>query len=108
MTTNSNSTSPFNADKPELLHKFLDRYGVRYNRNRIGWQPVSCVDSGAHPKGDRNPSASVNLTVGYYTCHACGLKGDTFSLMLELENMKAVDVLNTFEQERDTDDGWLI
>ena len=105
---NSRSTSPFSADKPSLLSKLLDRYDVRYSRTRIGWQPVSCLDSGAHPRGDRNPSASANLGNGYYTCHACGLRGDTFALMMHLEGKKAAEVLDILEEERSDDDGWLI
>ena len=107
--TNSHSTSPFSANKQELLRSVLERYDVRFSRVRRGWQQISCLDSEAHPRGDRNPSASANLDVGYYTCHACGLKGDGFALMLHLEGMKAADVLAELKQERGkVEETWLV
>lgn len=85
-------TSPFRCDKTELLRRVLNRYDVQL-RPRLGWQPVSCINRGWHARGDKNPSASAHLGYGRYTCHACGLHGDGFQLMLELENMQAKEVL---------------
>ena len=102
-------SNPFTADKPSLMLKVLDRHDVRYNRNRTGWQSVRCIDPDAHFHGDRNPSGSVNLQVGYYTCHSCGLKGDAFDLMLHLESLKAVRVLEVLEEDAGKEeDTWLI
>lgn len=84
--------SLFEVDKSELLLKVLDRYGVQV-RPKLGWQPVRCINDNFHYKGDRNPSAAVNLPLGRYMCHACELRGDGFQLMLDMEQMKAKDVL---------------
>ncbi len=85
-------SSPFSVDKTELMLRVLDRYGVQI-RSRLGWQPVHCINAAGHSHGDRNPSASVNLTHGRYMCHACQMRGDGFQLMLDIEQMEAKQVL---------------
>lgn len=85
-------SSAFAGDKTALLEAVLDRYDVRFRPDHTGNQKVRCLDSTAHPNGDRNPSASVRLPVGLYNCFACGLSGDGYDLMLALEGMKAKDV----------------
>jgi len=85
-------SSPFTVDKAELLLKVLDRYGVQV-RQKLGWQPVRCINDSWHYKGDRNPSAAVNVPLGRYMCHACDLRGDGFQIMLDMEQMAAKDVL---------------
>ena len=72
----------------ELMRTLLHREGTRI-RERNGWQPISCVNKKAHSHGDKNPSASVNLTAGKYHCMACGLKGDAFDLGKELYGVDA-------------------
>lgn len=73
--------------KGEQMRQVLDRHGTHYRPDHLGWQKVRCINSGAHSHGDRNPSASVNVTEGAYTCFACGLKGDAYSLLMQLEGM---------------------
>lgn len=90
--------SLFNVDKTELLLKVLDRYGVQV-RHKLGWQPVRCINDNWHYKGDRNPSASVNVPLGRYMCHACDLHGDGFQLMLDMEQMKAKEALSALGME---------
>lgn len=68
--------------RSELLHSLLRERGVHFNPSRMGWQKVSCYGSG-HRYGDRNPSASINLSTGYYQCFACGLKGDAVALVMQ-------------------------
>ena len=82
----------FGRDKTALLEEVLERYAARYRPHHSGNQKLSCINQDAHPNGDRNPSASVNLNKGLYHCFACGLSGDGYDLMLELEGMKAKDV----------------
>lgn len=86
------SNSPFSRDKAALLAAVLDRYGVRYRHTATGNQKVRCLNKSAHPGGDRNPSASVRLGAGLYNCFACGLSGDGYDIMLEIEGMKATQV----------------
>jgi len=69
------------SDKQGALRRALDALGVRY-RDRSGWQPVRCPNRDAHSRGDRRPSASVNLELGRFRCHACGLAGDGYDLCL--------------------------
>jgi len=66
--------------KGELLRNYLEERGVRLPFG-FGYRKVSCFNKEAHPRGDRNPSASVNLTTGKYKCFSCGLAGDVFDLM---------------------------
>ena len=66
--------------KGELLRAYLEQRGVRIPHS-FGWRKVSCFNDAGHARGDRNPSASVNLTTGRYKCFSCGLSGDVFDLM---------------------------
>jgi hypothetical protein len=84
--------SPFDVDKGDLMRNVLDHLNIRYRREYRGWQKVRCP-SDNHRHGDRNPSASVNVPIGQYHCHACDLKGDGFDLMLRVEGLKAKDAL---------------
>jgi DNA primase len=47
---------------------------------RSGWQPIRCPYH-----GDTHASASVNLAHGAFHCHACGIKGDAYSLIQQHE-----------------------
>ncbi len=58
---------------------FYDAIGI----NLPGWAqreaPVRCfADPGAHRRGDRDPSCSVNLRHGAWHCHGCGAKGGPY------------------------------
>jgi hypothetical protein len=83
----------FDTDKHDLIVAVLDHLDIRYRPSHLGWQKVSCP-SEFHARGDRNPSASVHLRYGKFHCHACGLHGDGFDLMLEVEGLQALDVLS--------------
>lgn len=72
--------------KPELMERVFDHLGVRITP-RMGWQSIHCVNKAAHSHEDRNKSASVNMTVGYYKCHGCGMKGDGWDVMREVEGL---------------------
>jgi hypothetical protein len=80
------------TDKGELLRSFLEERGVQLP-SRQGWTKISCFNDAAHPRGDRNPSASVNLDKGRYRCFACGIEGDAYDLLQQLEGL-------TFAQAR--------
>ena len=71
--------------KSDLLRTFLEQRGVRVP-SRMGWAKISCIGP-AHFRGDRNPSASVNLTTGRFRCWSCDLKGDIYDLLQILENL---------------------
>jgi hypothetical protein len=63
--------------KGDLLRSYLERKGASLPAGS-GWRQMRCFNTAAHSRGDRNPSASVNLTTGRYKCHACGLNGDVY------------------------------
>lgn len=67
--------------KGELLRSYLEARGLQL-RGGMGWRKVSCYNKAAHPRGDRNPSASVNLSKGRYQCFACGISGDVYDLLM--------------------------
>jgi hypothetical protein len=94
--------------KGELLTQFLEERGVRLHV-RAGWQKISCVNDAAHPRGDRNPSASVNLTEGKYKCFACDMGGDVYDLLKVLENLDFVTARATLGGEATTqkEETWL-
>jgi DNA primase len=94
---------PFGVDKTDLITRVVERYGARI-RHRQGWQALRCIRP-SHD--DRNPSASVNLATGQYLCHSCGLSGDGFDLMLELEGLKAKDATEALRLDRAVDSEWL-
>lgn len=75
------------SQKSELLKAFLEERGVRIPFGLGGWRKVSCFNDPAHPRGDRNPSASVNLSTGRYHCFACGISGDVYDLLQLLEGL---------------------
>lgn len=81
--------------KGEALARFLEDRGVRFNRTRMGWQKVSCMNDAAHPRGDRNPSASINLSLGKYRCFACDLHGDVIDLIQEEKSLTYSEALST-------------
>lgn len=48
------------------------------------WGPAHCI-SPQHV--DENMSASANPSAGAYVCHACGIKGDAFAVLQQIENI---------------------
>ena len=80
--------------KGELLRAYLEERGVRISGS-FGWRKVSCFNKAAHPRGDRNPSASVNLTTGRYKCFACDLSGDVYDLLMAESGLSYKQALAT-------------
>lgn len=74
-------------DKSELLEQVLDRYDIRFKPSYNGWQSVRCPNEAAHVHGDRNPSARANLQYGMFACMGCELKGDGYSILMEIEDL---------------------
>jgi hypothetical protein len=82
-------------DKGAALVKFLEDRGARFSATRAGYQKISCINEAGHPRGDRNPSASINLTTGYYRCFACDLSGDAIDLIQALDGLTYSAALTT-------------
>ncbi len=74
-------------DRPELLEKVLDRYGVDFNNARSGWQSVRCPNELGHARGDENPSSRINLTFGAAKCMGCGLSGSGYDVIMAVEGI---------------------
>lgn len=85
MPAHAVSMSQDSMTKGDQLRAYLEEQGARV-RDRGGWQKISCIGP-AHARGDRNPSASVNLALGKYHCFACDLQGDVYDLLHKLENL---------------------
>ena len=99
MSDYSNGNSLFNTDKEQLMMYVLDKYDVRYNAGKQGWQKVRCFNEYGHTKGDKNPSGSVNLGYGHYRCFACELSGDGYEILRELESWGVKQVNEAFGGE---------
>lgn len=77
-----------------LMAVVLVHYGADLTRvATVGWKPVKCP---FHP--DRTASASVNLNLGGFRCHACDVKGDALKLIMEQEGISYKDAV-TFAKE---------
>ena len=97
-------------DKSQLMEVALDRYNVHFVSTRSGWQPVRCPNELGHAHGDTNPSASLHLGYGAINCHGCGLKGDAYSIVMDIEQLDfraAVELLGEPNVEEEQSD-WII
>ena len=97
------------SDKGDLLRTFLEERGARL-ATRQGWQKISCINAAGHARGDRNPSASVNLTTGKYTCFACGMSGDAYDLLMAEQGLtfkQAKTTLGGVATRKVVEDTWL-
>lgn len=88
--------SVFAIDKGAALRTALDRLGVRH-KDKQGWQQIHCPNQDGHPTGDKHPSCSVHLGAGKIHCFACGLAGDVFDMMQEINGDSAKEVLAWLE-----------
>jgi len=96
-------------DKPDLMEKVLDRYGIRFKPNHAGWQGIQCPDEAAHAHGDKNPSCRLNITLGLVRCMGCDLVGDGYNVMMTIENidfLAAKEQLGKVRVEEESD--WII
>ena len=92
-------------DKAELLEKVLDRYGVDFISTRSGWQSVRCPNELGHARGDENPRARINLTFGMAKCLGCGLSGDGYNIIMDVEGLDfkaAVKALGSVRQREES------
>ena len=64
------------------IQPVLEHYGATNLRETWGWQKMKCV---VHE--DSTASASVNVTENAFACHACGVKGDTYKIIMEKEGV---------------------
>ena len=68
-------------EKPSI-EEYLNYLGAEIPARGSGWRKMKCcfhIDSHA--------SAAVNYDKNAFVCHGCGVKGDTYSLIMEKEGM---------------------
>jgi DNA primase len=65
-------------ERPDLA-AVLDHYGVTFNPDRTS-QKILCPVHEEYVE-----SCSVNLDEGWFNCHACGAKGDSWNLIMAKE-----------------------
>jgi DNA primase len=78
-----------------MKHSIIDvlqHYGVTNIRESHGWQKMKCP---IHE--DSHASAGVNIEENIFTCHGCGVKGDTYKLIMEKEGVNFNEAINLAE-----------
>ena len=85
--------------KNNKLDKFsaISALFARYNEPLPmgdNWHPVHCISPKHH---DENRSASVNPAAGAYVCHACGIRGDAFAVLQQIEHVDFVSSLHILQ-----------
>lgn len=78
------------------IRGYYDELGIQIR----GWgrseASTSCfAEAGAHNRGDRDPSCSVNLEHGAWHCHGCGARGGAFdaATAVGLTPRSAIDLM---------------
>jgi len=71
----------------------LEHYGVTNIRECHGWQKMKCP---IHE--DSHASAGVNIEENIFTCHGCGIKGDTYKLIMEKEGVSFNEAIKYAEE----------
>lgn len=74
------------------IQPVLEHYGVTNLRQTWGWQKIKCP---VHD--DATASASVSIEDNAFACHACGVKGDVYKIIMEREGVGFSEAI-TFAQ----------
>ena len=65
------------------IRGYYHRLGVQLPERARREAAVRCfADPGAHRRGDRDPSCSVNVINGAWQCHGCGARGGAYDAAL--------------------------
>ena len=75
------SDAIFEAKEEQHIKNYLESMTGQH----ISDKNFKCINSLAHKKGDKHPSA--NIYKGHYNCFACGLKGNIFKMCEYLEGL---------------------
>ena len=68
-------------EKPSI-EEYLNYIGAATPAKGSGWRKMKCPFH-----DDSHASAAVNYDKNAFICHGCGIKGDTFSLIMDRERM---------------------
>ena len=85
MASDGNDKHPIG---PVLAH-----YGATLPNRTEVWVSIKCPFH-----GDRHASAAVHLTGNAFACYACGIKGDTYAIIMQHEGVKFREALNLAEE----------
>lgn len=62
--------------------EILEHYGGQVPAPRGGWQKMKCPFH-----DDSHASSTVNIEENVFNCFGCGVKGDTYSIIIEREGV---------------------
>jgi DNA primase len=68
-------------EKPSI-EEYLNYIGAATPAKGSGWRKMKCPFH-----DDSHASAAVNYDKNAFICHGCGIKGDTFSLIMDRERI---------------------
>lgn len=72
----------------------LAHYGARsVPQGRLGWTKMRCPFH-----DDRHASATVNTELNAFACFGCGIKGDTYTIIMEQEGVEYREALTLAEE----------
>jgi len=80
------------ADK-HSIQQVLEHYGGSIYRERYGWQKMRCPFH-----DDSHASATVNTEENAFNCFGCGIKGDTYSIIMQEEGVEFVEAIKIAER----------
>lgn len=75
------------------LAAVLARHGLDRLHEGPGWRKVLCPYH-----AERVPSATANYDEGAFCCHACGMKGDVYALLMQHEGLTFPEALAVGEE----------
>ena len=70
----------------------LEHYGGSIYRERNGWQKLKCPFH-----DDSHASATVNIEENAFNCFGCGIKGDTYKIIMEKEGIEFREAVKVAE-----------
>lgn len=70
----------------------LEHYGAKQVKPNRSWHKMLCP---FHP--DSTASATVDTTLNAFVCFACGIKGDTYGIIMKQEGVKFVEAIKIAE-----------
>jgi len=75
------------------IQPVLEHYGVNNIRETWGWQKIKCP---VHD--DATASASVSVEDNAFACHACGVRGDVYNIIMEKEGVGFNEAITRAEE----------
>ncbi len=77
--------------------QILNEYNVRHIRDIGDWIIFSCPFS-EHKRGDKKPSAGINLESGGWNCFGCGRSGTIINFVAEYEGITLIEATEKLQE----------